>query len=171
MPFTKLDPQPALRDADLAWKDAGPGLYPHEVAVQLDTPSGDLAAAEVTMTWLENGAGVNFVACARLIEEDGSTVMIDGSSHVEANWSGTYDNSFIERFGIEEIIREAFKLVLGEEPGTYLVDEEAVPILDVGEAVRSSSSIRRVISVIESKNRTSSSGILGAMAGGKGKEL
>ena len=70
MSYTKVSPQPQLRDPN---NDAvsAPGLYPSEVAVQLDT--GEYVAVYVERTWQENNAGLAFYTSARLINADGST--------------------------------------------------------------------------------------------------
>lgn len=156
MKFTVLEPQPPRRNPATLVKEpiatedpavflpspydtVAPGLYPDEMAVQLDT--GELVAVAV-QTQLPaaqdnriTGGGLVFFGWARLINQDGST-RLDPSGHeieIETRFPAT--PSFIasrktqEERGEDRIARELIMLMLGEDPETMEIvgDPDAPP--------------------------------------------
>lgn len=129
MGFTKMNPQPGPRDeelldrepvrdeqgkiiADAPYDTAAPGLYPNEIAVELDT--GEFIAVEVETPWLGNNMGIELHAFARLIEPDGTTKLTPKGQHVEVEIRHNVESPKVERFGREALAKEMLLLVLGE---------------------------------------------------------
>lgn len=73
MTYTVMSQQPVGRASNLPDSELGPGLYPNEVAVTLD--SGQDVAVYVEATPAGNNAGLVFYASARAIQADGTTLL------------------------------------------------------------------------------------------------
>lgn len=165
MAFTKIDPQPEPRAAELADGAAGPGLYEGEVALELD--DGRRVAAGVETSWLPNNGGVGFYAWARWIEDDGASRITPQGRPAEIDFRYTADAGLIAAAGgVDAIARELLLAVLGEEGGTREAPAEgggtaAVPVLDLGEAVRRNISVRAAIAAIASSGPMPAAGLLG----------
>lgn len=129
MAYTKLEPQPAPRDEELLDREPerdeqgvitgpppydvpAPGLYPDEIAVEIDT--GELVAVCVSTPWLGNNQGIALHAGARLIEPDGTTKLTPSGLHVEVEIIHNVENPKVERFGRGTLAKEMLLLVLGE---------------------------------------------------------
>ena len=111
MTYIKLTPQPALRDpasADIA----APGLYPNEVAVQLDT--GELVAVFVERSWQANNAGVEFYTSARLVNADGSTKLCPTGCEVVTEFRHGSTSAEVAAHGADALATQHVMAVLGE---------------------------------------------------------
>jgi hypothetical protein len=150
MPYTLAPNQPEPRDPGVPYDDVAPGLYPGETALRLN--DGKLVALSYSSTWLDNGAGVVFQACARWINANGSTKLGPQGQHVEGNASYNAAASFIEMHGVTTIAKELLLLVLGEPPTTIEIPgengPETVPLIGWSQDVILNASIRYAISVI-----------------------
>lgn len=111
MSYTKVSPQPQLRDPN---NDdiAAPGLYPSEVAVQLDT--GEYVAVYVERTWQENNAGLAFYTSARLINADGSTKLCVAGKEIVIEVRTASVQKDIQDYGADALTKEHVLAVLGE---------------------------------------------------------
>lgn len=151
MSYIALAPQPGARDPALGPDEVGPGLYPGETALALD--SGECVAVSVTPRWLENNAGVAFQAWARWIEADGATKLIDGQ-HVETAFTHTGSATEVADRTVAALAKEMLLIVLGETATRITIDDGAggsmeVDLIPLGEQVRLNVSIRRAIACAE----------------------
>ena len=174
MAFHAIDPQPAPRgDEDLTperYDERVPGLYPGELALRLDD-DGTLVAASVDQEWLANGAGVSFKACARWIDEDGTTHLCPRDQHVETLFSHRATTEEVKTHGSEALALEALLLVLGDPP--RLTREIPVqgggpaqcPVLDVSDEVRASASVKAAVAVVNDTPAQADLSALMALAG------
>jgi hypothetical protein len=110
MSYTKLDPQPALRDP--ASSDiAAPGIYPNEVVVQLDT--GELVAVGCERSWQENNAGLAFYTWGRVVNADGST-KLSGASEIVIEVRDSSSSEAVTAHGADALATQRIMAVLGE---------------------------------------------------------
>jgi hypothetical protein len=123
------------------------GLSDGEAAIMLD--GGQMVAVSVTSRWLENGAGVAFLASARWIEADGRTLSCPNGQPVRTEATHNADPHTVRVHGVDAIAKELLLAVLGE-PQTIL--ERAgegggfeAPMLMHGDQWRMNASIRHAI--------------------------
>lgn len=168
MAYEALIPPPKPRDTKLGDDERAPGLYPGELALKLD--DGTLVAASVDQTWLANGAGVNFKACARWIDADGATHLCEQGQHVETLASHSATVEEVTAYGIETLALEALLLVLGE-PARLMKDvpEEGGgssqrPVFDVPDETRASVDVRKAAAIVAATPAQADIGALVALA-------
>lgn len=125
MAYTKLEPQPARRAADLDYNDVGPGLYSDETALALDDDTH--VAVSVETKWMENGGGVQFAGYARWINEDGSTRLTAHNQHIESNLNYSAGAADVQKFGVSAIAKDILLTMLGEERELVVHEEGADP--------------------------------------------
>lgn len=150
MSYTKLAEQPGPRAGDLEGTDLGPGLFPNETALRLET--GHYVAVSVATRWLEGGHGVAFTACARWITGEGETRTGPEGQHVKVEFSHHAAAETVpEVYTVEQIARELLLAVLGEPPTMVdlsVAEGEAPqqqPLIPLSEQVRAAASIRNAI--------------------------
>lgn len=115
MTYKKISTKLELRSADLPYDQIGPGLYPDETVVEVAGKTK--VAVSVERHWMENGGGIGFHGYARVIEDDGSTKLIQpGDKHFEASLSYHAPPEDIKKFGADEIATDVALIILGEEP-------------------------------------------------------
>lgn len=145
MTYTIVDPQPPLRDVNLAWEDIGPGLYDDgEVLVSIDT---NYAAVSVKTQWLDNGSGAAFTATARWCDNTGQTQVCSNGCQVETVFTHTADPSTIATYTVSALAKDMLLLVLGENPIT--LTGEGTPVINLSEEVKLNISVRHAISIVE----------------------
>jgi hypothetical protein len=97
-----------------------PGLYPDEKVYLLDT--GEKIALSVSTARKPNGGGMDFTGWARVIEDDGRTMLdkADAEMELEFRWScdaGTFERLDEEASPAEvKVGREIMLMMLGEPP-------------------------------------------------------
>lgn len=138
MAYIKPAKSPPLRSAALAYGENGPGIYPDETVVKLDT--GELAAVSVERAWLPNGAGIGFRAYARWINADGSSKTSPGGELVESVMHYTADMAMLQKYAADDVARDMALLALGEEPLLKL--ENGSPVIHLEDADKLSVSVR-----------------------------
>lgn len=170
MSYTKLEPQPPLRDPALAYEEPGPGLYDDgEVALRLD--SGHYVVVSVTPKALENGAGVAFLAVARWTAKDGTTRLDGHRQHVERQFTDSAPAKRLSEIGKGDLAagiaafgREMIHALLGEPPTMRTLDGsgESLPLVPWDDEVRMNVDIRIAIAVAaESDPRAPAAEMLG----------
>lgn len=158
MGYSKADPQPGARDAALAYEDIGPGLYPDETAVKLDT--GELVAVSVRPEWLANGSGVALRGWARWIDADGRTHLCPSGQDVELEFCHTASAVDVAAHGVPALAAEVLKLLLGEEPAEVEIDDGTAPLIGWSPEVRLNASIRHAITSVAATKTASDAGAL-----------
>lgn len=111
MSYTKVSPQPPLRDPNSS-DVAASGLYPCEVAVQLD--SGEYVAVYVERTWQENNGGLTYYTSARLTNADGSTMLCVENKEIVVEFRHNSSQAEIAAFGADVLAKEHVLAALGE---------------------------------------------------------
>jgi hypothetical protein len=171
--YTKLDPQPAQREeamllryskaealaGDLPWPcpwdQVSPGLYPDEIAYQLDTSEN--VAISVEKDWCSNITG--FHAYARWIEADGSTKVVvapdDQQRQIEVSWSFSLSTADVNTFGLTEIMKDCYRMLLGDAPTlTHDIKDEndvvigQTPLIELDPQSNTNRSIRGAIELL-----------------------
>lgn len=111
MSYIKTSPQPALRDP--ASSDiAAPGIYPNEVAVELDT--GEQVAVFCERSWQDNNAGLEFYTSARAINADGSTKLCHAGKEVVIEVRDSSSSDAVALHGADALTTQRILAVLGE---------------------------------------------------------
>ena len=146
MSYTKVSPQPPLRDPN-STSISAPGLYPCEVAVQLDT--GDYVAVYVERTWQENNAGLTFYTSARLTNADGSTKLCVAGKEIVIEFRHNSAQAEITAYGADALAKEHVLAILGE-PLTQVpvpggTAGETMPMIPWGPDFLANVSIRHAI--------------------------
>lgn len=172
MPYEALAMQPKSRaEADLVpgrYDERAPGLYPGEMALELD--DGTFIAASVDQTWLANGAGVSFKACARWIDADGATHLCPQGQHVETLTCQVATVEEVEAWGFDALALEALLLALGEPPRLLKdvpVDDgpnEQRPVFDLPDDARASVDIRKAVAIVGATRAQADVGALLALS-------
>ena len=160
--FKAVSNPPDARDPALPYGDVGPGLYPDETALELD--SGELIAVSAEIGWIQNGAVV-VKGIARWIEADGRTKRTASGREVEVSYPATIGAHDVATFGVEALAAEVQRMVVGEPAQLtreVLVEEgdpEVRPVIDVPESVRLGISVRAAISAVRQVDQLSGSPI------------
>lgn len=130
MSYVKVEPQPAQRDPKADPENIGaPGLYPGEIALQLDT--GDLVALAVEGSPSEVNTGMVLYAWARAINPDGSTKMfgVDPGVQIVTETKHTACHAEMETTPAQTLADELVKAIMGEPPTMIdTVDAEGKPM-------------------------------------------
>lgn len=133
MGYTKLKTQPA-------------SLFVGETAIQLD--DGTTVAVAVEPTWLENGAGVSFLATARHIDAEGATQLGPHGQYLRTGFTFTADPSqAASKKQISAIAKEMLFALLGEPPTMRTIKGVEIPLLALSDEVRANANIRQHITV------------------------
>jgi hypothetical protein len=162
--------QPERRAIGLAHGARGAGLYAEETAVELD--DGSFVAVSVVPRWLPNGAGVDFAAVARAIEEDGTAIVCPFGQQVGSTFNFNAGPLLVEELGVDAIAKEVLLAVLGEPPE---LTRDApvqgkpplkVPVLDLSREVKLNVNVRRAAALARASGPKDAKAILGKKAGG-----
>lgn len=120
MTYTVMNPQPAARASTLQDNQLGPGLYPNEVAVTLD--SGQDVAVYVEATPAGNNAGIIFYASARAIQADGTTLLHEpGNVQMVTECQHASSQAEVTAYGADALAKCMAMAVLGEPIPTATV--------------------------------------------------
>jgi hypothetical protein len=121
MTYTVMNPQPAARASTLLYSEIGPGLYPNEVAVTLDT--GQDVAVYVEATPAGNNAGIIFYASARAIAADGATQLHQpGNVQMVTECQHASSQAEVSANGADSLAKCMAMAVLGEPIPTTTVN-------------------------------------------------
>lgn len=99
------------------YDELGPGLYPGETVYALNT--GEQVALSVTTIRMANGGGMEFRGWARVIEQDGRTLLDSAGQELELEFRHPGDAGTLQRLGPDApamISREIMLMMLGEPP-------------------------------------------------------
>lgn len=141
------------RSSELNWNQNGPGLYQHskqgapapETVVKLNT--GETVALSVETEFRSNDLAVHLCGWARLIEEDGSSVLSPDGVPIETSCSVGIANADIVAKGLSVYKAEVLKLLLGEKP--TMIDKDT-RLMWVGDEQMITANIRNAIASLAS---------------------
>ena len=116
IPYTKLATQPANLDAN-------------ETA--LVHTNGTTVAVSVVPKWLDNGAGMTFIAQARWIDGDGTSHQCPFGQEIKTGFSHTVDYGTLSNLTQDVIVRELTYALLGCDLTTQTVDNEQIALVPI----------------------------------------
>lgn len=162
MSYTKINPQPAARASTLAANEIGPGLYPNEVAVTLDT--GQDVAVYVDATPTDNNAGIIFYASARAIAADGTT-LLHGNIQMVTECQHASSQAEVTQYGASALAQCMALAVLGEPIPTTTINSGGTqvtqPIIPWDANFLANVSIRTMFTASTAATAVTTSGVLG----------
>lgn len=162
MSYTVMNPQPAARAATLSESQIGPGLYPNEVAVTLD--SGQDVAVYVDAKPADNNAGIIFYASARAIAVDGTTQM-HGTIQMVTECQHASSQAEVTQFGASALAQCMALAVLGEPIPTATITSGGTPvtqpIIPWDTTFLSNVSIRTMFTASSASTAVTTSSVLG----------
>lgn len=136
-----------------------PGLFPHEMAVRLDT--GDLVAVSVSREWLLNGEGIVFKGQANAIDATGKPLSTPDGTAITSGYEFVANHVALQQYDPKDIAGEVALMVLGEPPAlvtevTYPPAGEGepaqtyrIPFINVHDGERFAASIRHQLKVVD----------------------
>lgn len=123
MAYTQSDITIDPRDPALDYQAPGPGLYPDETALRLD--SGQLVAVSMRIDRDAMSQGFTLLGWVRAIDDTGQTLTDMGSAELEIEHRHTVDAQVAAGSTPEDLAREFTHAMLGEDNSLALADEVA----------------------------------------------